>query len=74
MRPAFFGNTRSLSEWPNQRTHTQSLVAFALAGAGLTAGTILWFFYRPTLDPPSRVPGDIQVGIGPSQITMSGRF
>ena len=54
--------------------NAQSLVAFALAGAGLTAGAILWFFYRPTMDPPSRVTGDLQVGIGPSQITMSGRF
>jgi hypothetical protein len=54
--------------------NTQSLVAFSLAGAGLTAGAILWFFYRPTMDPPSMDRGDIQVGLGPSQITMSGRF
>ena len=36
---------------------TQAMVAFGLAGAGLTAGTLLWCFYHPSKEPPAMARG-----------------
>jgi hypothetical protein len=54
--------------------NAQATVAFALAGAGVTAGAILWLFRRNAGDQSSPDTSDLQVGVVPSQITLSGQF
>jgi hypothetical protein len=47
--------------------NTQATVAFALAGAALTAGALTWFFTRPG-------HAQVQVSLGPTQLNLSARF
>jgi hypothetical protein len=47
--------------------NTQATVAFALAGAAFTAGALTWFYTRPGR-------AQVQVGLGPTQISLCARF